>query len=257
MKQDNHDGENRWTGFAAAIFVTILMTVLLNYPETQKRVCSEWGDDGKLKDASCLFKYIFEFQTLITGILAVGAAYFTVKQMRETDRLAERRHNEQMDIHKLPIKLKVERTIIPALRYFDLFGGTFVSTYNRLCSEEAPLKDRLLDYQREAIIVLRTAQALQYQLDAKEWKDVTDLFGANINGQFEQAKMGIATLVSSADIITKCQISETIPRGDAMADKELEIITYPINLLSAQQALNEFSDELKALAKRYGVDTSI
>jgi hypothetical protein len=257
MKQNSPESRYHSTYIAAAIFITIVMVVLLNFQQTYSFVCGRWTESKDTADQSCIRNYIFDFQTLIAGIAAILAAWFTIKQMRETDRLAERRHNDQMDIHKLPTKLKVERTIMPALRLFEALASGLESTYHRLCSEKTPLKEKLLDYQREVIMVLHTTQALNNQLDAKGWNDITDLFDAKIFGQFEQARMAIATLFQSANIIARCQISETIPRGDAMADKELEIIFYPVNLQSAYQTLNEFSDGLKALAELYGIDTRI
>jgi peptidoglycan/LPS O-acetylase OafA/YrhL len=42
--------------------------------------------------------YIYEFQTLIGGLLALGAAYLTLGQMQESDEMQSRRHNLQMAV---------------------------------------------------------------------------------------------------------------------------------------------------------------
>lgn len=59
--------------------------------------------------------FIFEFQTLIAGGLAVGAAWWTVKTMENTDVAAANRHAEQMDLVLRKDKLSVERAVNPQI----------------------------------------------------------------------------------------------------------------------------------------------
>ncbi|CAN7759907.1 hypothetical protein LJR257_006812 [Ensifer adhaerens] len=41
-----------------------------------------------------LRNFVFDFQTLLTGLLAIGAAYWTLREMRISDEVQERRHFE-------------------------------------------------------------------------------------------------------------------------------------------------------------------
>ncbi|MBP1844782.1 hypothetical protein J2046_003049 [Rhizobium petrolearium] len=58
-------------------------------------------------------KQLYDFQTLITGILAVSAAGATVWQMRATDRENERRHRQLVTVSLRSDRLSIERMLIP------------------------------------------------------------------------------------------------------------------------------------------------
>ncbi|MBY5849620.1 hypothetical protein HFN51_03480 [Rhizobium leguminosarum] len=58
---------------------------------------------------------IFDFQTLIGGALAIGAAWWTVKTMEDTERSAAKRHAEQIDLTLRKDKLAVERAVNPQI----------------------------------------------------------------------------------------------------------------------------------------------
>lgn len=50
----------------------------------------------KLDHPDKWYVYIYEFQTLIGGLLAVGAAFMTIRQMRKSDERADDRHDALM-----------------------------------------------------------------------------------------------------------------------------------------------------------------
>ncbi|MCJ8517785.1 hypothetical protein [Pseudorhizobium tarimense] len=58
-------------------------------------------------------QFIYDFQTLFGGILAIAAAYFTVWQMRETDTQAEGRHAQQVSLTIRKDALRVDRAANP------------------------------------------------------------------------------------------------------------------------------------------------
>ncbi len=55
------------------------------------------------------FEFLKEFQTLLTGLLAVGAAAYTISEMIKSDAKQEQRHREMVEISMLPSKLAVAR----------------------------------------------------------------------------------------------------------------------------------------------------
>ncbi|TCU35426.1 DUF1109 domain-containing protein [Rhizobium azibense] len=61
--------------------------------------------------------FVFNYQTLITGIAAVVAAFFTIRQISETDSRQERRHNELVKLQMRPDRLCMERAINPQLEH--------------------------------------------------------------------------------------------------------------------------------------------
>lgn len=75
---------------------------------------------------------IEDFQTLITGFFAVGAAYVTVRQMQIGDRKSDARHNELIRLGLRSDRLIVERMLYPqfgqlrecyrALRAYEMKG---------------------------------------------------------------------------------------------------------------------------------------
>lgn len=54
---------------------------------------------------------LLDFQTLITGVMAVGAAYYTVQQMRESDRQQDLRQRRQMQGDRWREKIAAARLV--------------------------------------------------------------------------------------------------------------------------------------------------
>ncbi|WP_422371321.1 hypothetical protein [Hoeflea sp.] len=50
-----------------------------------------------------------EWETLVAGSMAVFAAFYTVQQMQNSERLADSRHNKSLFVQTLPVRLKIER----------------------------------------------------------------------------------------------------------------------------------------------------
>lgn len=57
--------------------------------------------------------FIFNYQSLITGFLAVGAAFVTVRRMRQDDLNANDRHRELVILSLRRDSLRVERALMP------------------------------------------------------------------------------------------------------------------------------------------------
>lgn len=81
-----------------------------------------------LKDGWLTF--IYNYQTLITGVFAVGAAYVTVRQMQESDRQQELRHRRQIYLDRRREILGARRfltRIASSLDFLDECGRRFRS----------------------------------------------------------------------------------------------------------------------------------
>ncbi|MCT7662360.1 hypothetical protein [Shinella kummerowiae] len=70
--------------------------------------------DGK--GTTRILGVLYDFQTLVGGMLALGAAWWTIMTMEKTDRAAARRHDQQMSLTLRADRLAVERAIHPQLR---------------------------------------------------------------------------------------------------------------------------------------------
>lgn len=53
--------------------------------------------------------WIYDYQTLITGLLALGAAFITVTHMQRSDAESDRRHRQLLDLQLGPAKIKIGR----------------------------------------------------------------------------------------------------------------------------------------------------
>ncbi|MGN6144744.1 MAG: hypothetical protein ACTHOP_14260 [Mesorhizobium sp.] len=74
-----------------------------------------------IADASDAEHYIGEWQTLITGILAVVAASWTLAQMRASDRAQDERHRDLMRLSVRPDLLRIQRAAVPYAGYLRQF----------------------------------------------------------------------------------------------------------------------------------------
>ncbi len=59
--------------------------------------------------------FIFNYQTLLTGALAVAAAFATVRKMGQLDRMQAVRHQQTVDLAVRSDKMRLERAINPQL----------------------------------------------------------------------------------------------------------------------------------------------
>ncbi|QND45226.1 hypothetical protein HB780_05580 (plasmid) [Rhizobium lusitanum] len=55
--------------------------------------------------------FVYNYQTLITGIIAVGAAYLTIRQMQESDRREDARQKRQLQSDRWREKIAAERFV--------------------------------------------------------------------------------------------------------------------------------------------------
>ncbi|WP_428429505.1 hypothetical protein [Pararhizobium sp.] len=77
-----------------------------------------FGEPAAFKDrvgGDPWWNFAYNFQTLITGVIAVAAAFLTVRQMRITDDKADIRHEDSRRLIQWATTLKVERLLYPQL----------------------------------------------------------------------------------------------------------------------------------------------
>lgn len=93
--------------------VVVVVFVVLGFEEAREI-------DGQ-SGGNALRNFIFDFQTLLTGVLALSAAWWTVTTMQATDTEANRRHTEAMDLALRTDRLAVERLIFPQLAELEIW----------------------------------------------------------------------------------------------------------------------------------------
>ncbi|WP_166478452.1 hypothetical protein [Rhizobium leguminosarum] len=125
--------------------------------------------------SGALATFIKEYQTLITGIVAVVAAYVTVRQMRATDVEAQRRHEETSQLMIRADKLRIERMLFPQFAELRVL-------YKQLRDMEFPSP---LDDSPEALRQLedlkepaqQIALDIENIIDRESWTSATALYG--------------------------------------------------------------------------------
>ncbi len=139
--------------------------------------------------------WLFRYQTLLTGIFAIGAAFVTVKQMQKTDEQSERRHQELARLQVRAEKLKIERMLLPQfqqlrLHYKELLHiqrkekGNFLDW---LEDGEVP-HDQILRAADELVSVGNDLSVIREILDRVHWRAAADLFGGELQFAEERLK---------------------------------------------------------------------
>ncbi|RVN34514.1 hypothetical protein [Sinorhizobium meliloti] len=74
---------------------------------------------------------IYDFQTLITGVLAVAAAAGTIIQMQLADRKSDDRHRQSMELALRGDRLLIQRALIPQIHHIRECGAISNRLYER------------------------------------------------------------------------------------------------------------------------------
>jgi len=145
--------------------------------------------------------WLYDFQSLIGGILAVIAAAFTVLQMRISDDRSERRHKEILKLQLRSDGLKLERMYFllqPLLSKTDDMFSNFVSVaWGRpsiLCSFTA----------EEHLEFFKDVQDLTIRIEefwsGKTFASGQDLLDGNLTEELDRFRAGVKDVKSRASI---------------------------------------------------------
>ncbi|RFB91788.1 hypothetical protein B5K08_15955 [Rhizobium leguminosarum bv. trifolii] len=97
--------------WAAVVVATFGICLPIMFGEPRK-IDDQHGGDG-WRNA------IYDFQTLITGVAAVVAAYFAINQSRMVEANSERRHQQLMELSLRSARLMINRTVFPMVEYIE------------------------------------------------------------------------------------------------------------------------------------------
>ncbi|WP_440411101.1 hypothetical protein [Neorhizobium petrolearium] len=81
-----------------------------------------------------VWDFVKEYQTLLTGVLAVGGAFATIREMQRTDKGAQWRHRQLVRLSTRADALRVERLVNPNL-------DTLQEAFHFLSEQERYLRD--------------------------------------------------------------------------------------------------------------------
>ncbi|MGO7593764.1 hypothetical protein [Rhizobium leguminosarum] len=146
--------------------------------------------------SGALATFINQYQTLITGIAAVGAAYLTVRQMRATDSEAQRRHEEIAQLMIRADKLRIERMLFPQFAelrvlYKQLRDMKFPSPL-----DDSPEALRQLEDLKQPGQVI--ALDIGKIIGRESWTSATDLYGGLLTEDIRKLRDAITGLYQVA-----------------------------------------------------------
>lgn len=170
---------------AVLVLVTLLLApIFLSEP---RKVDGEHGGDTWRN-------IIYDFQTLFTGILAIGAATITIMQSRKIDERQQKRHDDMFDLQVRPDKLRLAR----AYAFFDLLRG-HRKVFDHWNSVELPENED--DFTKREQGLLRALEVYSgfamAELSRPELQDVKDLFDGKLHTNFNFLHTSLKSINSS------------------------------------------------------------
>ncbi len=111
--------------FCCAVFVFLLFqayAITIPTPSLWRNVVNAGREAIGIDPINPWRDWLYDFQSLIGGILAVIAAAFTVLQMRISDERSGVRHNEMVKLQLRSDTLLVERLLVPQFRLLSVFA---------------------------------------------------------------------------------------------------------------------------------------
>lgn len=122
---------------------------------------------------------IEDFQTLITGFFAIGAAYVTVRQMEKSDKKSDNRHVQLVRLSLRADALRVERLLYPQVD--ELLGlQNHLRLINAGYTGEKSTSEYVKFHREEIKTVIRKIIAV---LDRPQWTTGQDLFDGTLTYQ--------------------------------------------------------------------------
>ncbi|TAT74815.1 hypothetical protein ELH50_30300 (plasmid) [Rhizobium ruizarguesonis] len=137
------------------------------------------------------WKFVADYQTLITGVAAVLAAYATIRQMERTDARSEQRHRELIELSLRADKLKIARLYDPQSRdladYIEQLSDIREFIINLHGSSE-------MDYAALESVekpIFNAIYGLEEILERPVWNEASPLFDGPMTSQLAELRANI------------------------------------------------------------------
>lgn len=200
-----------------------------------------------------LAAFIYDFQTLIAGILAVGAAGWTVVTMEKTDREAANRHSQLVELQLRPDSLRIQRMVFPA--YYDLLGSRRIMALfdceaieSRFDTDPTVLIEDI-DRIRKCAAIAEAVFRIEAVVKA------SDLFGGRLTHNLERLKIALIKIQSSsARLITYVEYFRTkvgVSDAQDLTSKASAIDDFRENVGDGVSAFNIVIEEIEMLESAY------
>lgn len=198
--------------------------------------------------------WVYRYQTLITGVFAVGAAYLTVWQMRNTDAESERRHRELARLQVRSERLKIERMLFPQFgelreHYKQLKKFTLPSLI--ITASEEAKNEAFFAFADEGGAIERTSLAITQILSREAWAGAEPLFGGFLRYELERLTEDLNKLTWQGKMIRQYSSEKAKSRriGDAWKTSETGYRRREQTMLNANTALLTVSSRMERVFK--------
>lgn len=186
MKRSSNGYYVAATCLVGAIVATVLPAIFGTAPEAAdgfKRLGDPWHD------------FVYNYQTLITGVAAVAAAFLTIRQMTRTDESSERRHQELLALSHRSDRMRLERALNP--QYSDLVRISWALDEKRLAAPD--FEGKHADERRATWLseeILPHVQEIIGIIDRKQLRDGEFLFGGVLSARLLVLNEAVKALAS-------------------------------------------------------------
>ncbi|MBP2490935.1 hypothetical protein JOH50_006731 [Rhizobium leguminosarum] len=155
-----------------AVVVTVTVGLLLPAIFGQPRIGSAAGDPWR--------NFIYDFQTLITGFFAVGAAFATFRQMQKFDARSEKRHEEQVKLALRPDVLLMQRAYSPSVETIREWRDDM-----RRISSQWRAENFDGDIGRDRKTIVNLAEGFEEEINRETFQKATYLFSGKMTTLIE------------------------------------------------------------------------
>lgn len=217
---------------------------ILPYNDTAQGICSQIGDR------------IYDFQTLITGIIAIFVAWATIAQMRESDQKQNERFTHTLEIGIKKDALKVQKVYVP-------FWSALNESDEVLSAVNTKMKARSKTEDKLSILMGKTGlseaiRSITSFVDSEQLMDVRELLSSNALLAAQTIGDKISILNLRYQYIIDCLDQESQEAGqEAYADRYHEYEfewgeSFENDLHKVHESIKAIIKELAVLRNEYG-----
>lgn len=143
---------------------------------------------------------LYDFQTLFTGILALGAAALTIVQSRLVDERQQKRHNDLLELQMRPDKLRVERAYVAydQVKKCNMFISGWQVPPVRNDGERFSA-----DEYRNLGMIAHIARQMSVELAREEIHQIRDLFDGSLHSHYDQLKRDLDRFSDLLKVLSK------------------------------------------------------
>lgn len=205
-------------------------------------------DPKPLDHPDSWYTYILRFQTLIGGLLVIGAAFITIQQMRKSDWHADKRHN---DLMKLQLRPQLEA--LQVLRHKYLRSLERLSNVNQMYASElyvilseAPESFNRVKVEQTIYLELRHHyEVVADELNERSWNTYYDNLSGLGRDHYDQLKNAISDFLRDHPIEVFRDGNEEVFRGAKELVSQNDAWSAKAGIERVDHFLKLLIDELK------------